>query len=242
MSHPKQGYHLPDGTRVPGVTTITGRFKDSGALLFWAFNQGKAAERGEIRNLYEKRDEAGESGTATHFLVYRHIHGLTPLDLGKLDVLDQGDDGKLDLTDDSRQQIQSGFDAYLAWERMTKLKITHQEMRMVDTTYKFGGCPDALGVIDGAQCLLDWKTSKGVYADFLIQIAAYGHLVANGLLLDQDYEPLNIHVEGYHLCKFSKEFGDFSHHYFQELDVGWEQFMLLRQAYENDKILKRRAS
>jgi hypothetical protein len=241
MSHPKQGYYTPDGYRVPGVTTITGRFKDSGALLHWAFNQGRAAERGEINSLYEKRDEAGDTGTATHFLVFRHLHGLEPLPLEKLDVLDMGEDGKLELTDDYRQSMQSGFDAYLAWERTTKLKIVQQEMRLVSTKYKYGGCPDAIGIMDGVRCLLDWKTSKSVYPDFLIQIAAYGELCENGLLVDRDYAKLGVKVEGYHLCRFSKTFGDFSHHYYPELTVGLEQFLLLRRAYENDKTLKARA-
>ena len=63
MPHPKQGYKTQDGKRAPGVTTIIGRFKDSGGLLWWAFEQGKAAERGEINSLYDKRDEAGDAGT-----------------------------------------------------------------------------------------------------------------------------------------------------------------------------------
>jgi len=63
MARPASGYRLKDGTRVPGVTTIIGRFKDSGGLLYWAFEQGQAAERGEISNLYDKRDEAADAGT-----------------------------------------------------------------------------------------------------------------------------------------------------------------------------------
>ncbi len=61
MPHPKGGYKTQDGKRAPGVTTIIGRFKDSGGLLWWAFEQGKAAERGEINSLYDKRDEAGDA-------------------------------------------------------------------------------------------------------------------------------------------------------------------------------------
>ena len=38
---PKE-YLLPDGTRVSGVTTILGRFKESGGLLQWAFQVGKS--------------------------------------------------------------------------------------------------------------------------------------------------------------------------------------------------------
>ena len=69
MPHPKGGYKTKDGKRVPGVTTIIGRFKDSGALLWWAFAQGKSAERGEISSLYDKRDEAADNGTLAHELV-----------------------------------------------------------------------------------------------------------------------------------------------------------------------------
>ena len=75
MPHPRQGYRDKDGKRVPGVTTIIGRFKDSGGLLWWAFEQGKSAERGEINSLYDKRDEAGESGTIAHALVEMFIRG-----------------------------------------------------------------------------------------------------------------------------------------------------------------------
>ncbi len=74
MPHPSKGYAV-NGVKVPGVTTIIGRFKDSGGLLFWAFEQGKAAERGEISKLYDKRDEAAEAGTLAHSLVEARIHG-----------------------------------------------------------------------------------------------------------------------------------------------------------------------
>jgi hypothetical protein len=162
MAHPKQGYYLKNGKRVIGTTTAIGRFKESGALLWWAFEQGKAAQRGEINHLYDKRDQAAEIGTATHWLVERHINGELQLDLSEHAQLII-DDSIVLLTDEIRQKMQSGFDAYLAWERMTKLQITHQEIQLVCPRYKFGGCPDAIGVIDASPCLLDWKTSKGVY-------------------------------------------------------------------------------
>jgi hypothetical protein len=36
MARPKGGYRNAEGVRVPGVTTIIGRFKDSGGLINWA--------------------------------------------------------------------------------------------------------------------------------------------------------------------------------------------------------------
>ena len=75
MARPKGGYKNKDGKRVPGVTTIINRFKDSGGLMWWAFEQGKAAERGEIGSLYDKRDEAAEAGTIAHNLFEMFING-----------------------------------------------------------------------------------------------------------------------------------------------------------------------
>lgn len=74
MPHPKGGYRV-DGKRVPSVTTILNRFKDSGALMYWAFSQGQAYERGEIDGLYSKRDEAAEAGTIAHALVEEFLKG-----------------------------------------------------------------------------------------------------------------------------------------------------------------------
>jgi hypothetical protein len=74
MPRPKIGYYV-DGKPVPGTTTITGRFKDAGGLLYWAFEQGKAAERKEIEKLYDKRDESGEAGTICHLLIQMYLKG-----------------------------------------------------------------------------------------------------------------------------------------------------------------------
>lgn len=227
MAHPKGGYKLPDGSRVPGVTTVCGAIKDSGPLLWWAFEQGKAAERGEISSLYDKRDEAAEIGTAVHGMVERHING---------------EDITFDVKTDSDRQIALGFEAYLKWESMTNLEITHQEIQLVCPKYRFGGCPDAIGIIEGEPCLIDWKTSKGVYADMLLQLAAYNHLIKHGLMMEHGYKPLGIEVKGFHLCKFSKTTGGFSHHYWPDLSLAWEQFKDALRIYSRSKMLKDMAS
>jgi hypothetical protein len=220
MPHPKSGYHLKDGTRVPGTTTIIGRFKDSSALLYWACEQGKAIERGEIGKLYDRRDAAAEAGTIAHGLVECHINNDDPAAL--LDGV----------SPDVGKKAKQAFESYLMWERTTNLKIVEQEMELVSELYKFGGCPDAIGEIDGKLTLVDWKTSNSVYQDMLIQLAAYKQL------WEENFPDRPLY--GFHLCRFSKEHGDFAHHYYSELDDAWEQFKLFRQAYELDKLLKKR--
>lgn len=219
MPHPKGGYKLSNGQKVPGTTTIIGRFKESGGLLYWACEQGKAIERGEISSLYDKRDEAADAGTLAHALVEAKINGSPLPDMPDNDI------GK---------HAQQGYENYLHWQEDNKIQIIRQEMELVSETYLFGGCPDALGIdTRGNLSILDWKTSNGVYVDYLIQIAAYRQLWEEN---NQD-QPI---TGGFHLLRFSKEHADFAHHYWSELDEAWEQFKLFRKAYDLDKSLKKR--
>ena len=220
MAHPTQGYKNAAGKRVPGVTTIIGRFKESGALLWWAFDQGKAAERGEIGNLYDKRDEAAESGTLAHSMVEAHIRN-EPQPTGE------------GISESTFKEALNAYEAYRQWESMTKLEIVEQEIQMVSEKYQFGGCPDAIGTIDGKLSLVDWKTSKSVYVDFMVQVAAYA-------ILWEENHPDRPITGGYHLCRFSKTGGDFSHHYWADLEDAKRQFLLFREAYSLDKALKKR--
>ena len=162
-----------------------------------------------------------EAGTLAHTMVEAHING-------EDFVRSPNIDGEVFL------QASNAFDAYLNWERMTKLEIVEQEMPLVSEEHQFGGCPDAIGLIDGELCLVDWKTSNSVYADYLIQLAAYKTLYE-----ENRAEKL---TGGFHLCRFAKSHGDFSHHYFPELELAWQQFKLFREAYDIAKELKRRAA
>lgn len=136
----------------------------------------------------------------------------------------------------------NAFEMYLKWEKQTKLKLLskYQEIQLVSPAYLFGGTPDAIGEIDGEILLLDWKSSNGIYSDYMIQLAAYQHLVNDGYQMS-DGNPLPFKVgKGAHLLRFSKNFADFGHHYFGDLDDAWEQFKLFRQAYDLDKKLHER--
>jgi hypothetical protein len=132
------------------------------------------------------------------------------------------------------KQAQQGYENYVQWADNNRIEIVYQEMELVSPLYRFGGCPDAIGRdAQGRLTILDWKTSNGVYQDYLIQIAAY-----NQLWMENNPEfPL---TGGFHLCRFSKEHADFAHHYWSELDDAWEQFLLFRRAYDLDKKLKKR--
>ena len=64
---PTGKYEL-DGKLLPGTTTIIGKFKNSGALIHWAWKQGM-----DGIDYRETRDQAGEQGTSVHYLAESYI-------------------------------------------------------------------------------------------------------------------------------------------------------------------------
>lgn len=223
MPTPKAGYFLKDGTKVPGTTGVIGRFKESGGLLQWAFKQGQSGKR----HLYEEAEKAADIGTAAHAMVEVIIND-PKADVEKIaaDMLPDGD---------MRTKALSSFHAYQAWARNFKVKVVEQEIQLVSEKYKFGGTPDAIGLINNQLVLIDYKTSNSVYADYLFQLAAYA-------ILWNENRPETPLTGGFHLCRFSKENGDFSHHYFPSLEDETRGFILMRDLYDICASAKKRAA
>jgi PD-(D/E)XK nuclease superfamily len=216
-------YNTASGEKVPSVTTIIGRFKDSGGLIYWAFKEGcaqgieKAKTPAMNFDLY--REKAAEAGTMAHDLVEAHIKGL---DLPKLEG-----------SDDTIAKANRAFDAFLKWQGMTKIEVRHTEVPLVSERYKFGGRIDAVGVIGDELVLLDWKTSNSVYADYTVQLAAYQ------LLWEENYPDYPL-VGGAHLLRFAKEEGDFAHHHFPRLEKEAVTFLKMRELYDLVKAVEKR--
>ncbi len=212
-------YKLEDGTRVPGVTTITGRFKDSGGLIHWAWTQG-------INGIDYKRtrDEAADTGTIAHAWIDDYIHGRekTAFPLA---------------SDEQLEQAVSAETAFLDWATQVSLEVLETETPIISEVHRFGGTFDALGKVAGRVVLLDWKSSNGVYADYIVQVAAYRQLL-------RERGGLGSEVDGAQLLRVGKEFGDFHAHSYPAavLDAGWETFQLYRRAYDLDAKLKKAAA
>lgn len=213
MATPKKGYFTQDGTKVPSVTTILGRFKESGGLIAWAWKLGT-----EGKDYRSVRDQAADAGTLAHEMIDAYIHQQPMTVDGDGEVV---------------RQARNAFQAYCNWETSSGIKIEWTERQLISEKHKFGGTPDAFGIIDNKPILLDWKTSNSVYSDYLIQLAAYA------LLIKENY---GVDVQGHYLCRFSKENGDFSVHHYPDLSEATKMFLLLREAYDLDKIIRKRAA
>jgi len=219
MPTPRAGYFANDGSKLPSVTQVLGRWKDSGGLLQWAFKQGQSG----ARSLYEERDKAADIGTLAHAMVENRLTGKSP------------GEALRDAPDEFKPKAWQAYNSFETWMDNQRAIIISAETPLVSEAHRYGGTPDyVMRMPDGRLALGDVKTSTAIYRDHLMQVAAYG-------ILWNETQPEPI-TAGFHITRFAKEYPDFEHRYFAELTEAGELFLLLRKAYDIDLALKKRAA
>lgn len=250
MPTQRGGYFTQDGKRIPSVTTILSRYKESGALIHWAAGQSAKYIKEQAANLplipYQQYNLGHIKHAIDRFEVlklcdaaktaYRTVRD-DAAEAGTLahDAVEhwiKGDPVAFDESESGRK-AKVAFDAFMEWSSQTQLKVTHTEVALISEKHKFGGTLDAM-MIRKHRSLGDWKTSNSVYGDYLCQIAAYS------ILWDENF-PDDPVTGGYHLLRFDKTYGDFHAHYWAELETAKRAFLLMRELYELDTELKQRA-
>ena len=213
MAHPIKGYHTADGKRVPSVTTIISKFKESGGLIHWAWDLG-------IQGIdYRKvRDEAANAGTLAHNMVEAMITGGDPM-------ASTGPEEQL-------TKARNAFRLYEEWAKQSNLRVIETEVQLVSERYRFGGCLDAMFVNERLS-LGDWKTSNSVYSDYLYQLAGYA-------ILWEENRPDQPIDGGYHLMRFAKDDPDFAHYHWGDLEEAKEGFLIMRRLYDIKAALDKR--
>lgn len=227
---PTQPYFNAKGTRLPGVTTVLsvnlGWNKD--ALKFWANREGLAGR--EIRRDWggSTMTRAADIGTTVHTMIEAHLLGQCPK-LVAADLL------TLLSCDEDREKAKRGFGNFMRWHRGTTIRVVATEVFGVDEAYQTGFCLDALALEDGEDgtpelTLLDWKSSKGTYADHVIQVAAYMHFIEEKLRL----WGIPVRLTGAHIIRVGKDTGTFKHVFWDRatLEPAWKAFTWLRALHE----------
>lgn len=227
------GYRTRDGKRVPSVTTICNRFKESGGLIHWAWalsyeplmqarsllRNGANGSTGAFLAIPDEtfdyraaRDRAADAGTIAHEMVDSFVKGreFDPM------VYDPA------LVELARP----AFEAFREWAASSSFKAVETEVSLVSEIHRYGGTRDAI-LVNGKRAMGDWKTSNAIYPEYLLQLAAYAIL---------DEEAGNAIDGGFHLLKFSKQEKPddpvrFAHFYWDQLDLAKRGFLLLREAY-----------
>ena len=202
-------YKLANGQRVPSTTTVLNVLAKP-ALIQWAWQCGI-----DGKDWKAVRDSAGDIGTLVHYLIMCHLTKQEP---------DTSEYSAQDI-----DQAESCLIRFWDWEKGHNLKGTLIETPLVSEIFQFGGTPDWYGLLDDIPTLLDFKTSKGIYAEFFYQLAGY-----RTLLEEKGYE-----VQQARILRIGKEDNDgFEERTINNLDVQWQVFQHCLAIYQLQKEMK----
>ena len=117
---------------------------------------------------------------------------------------------------------------------MNNFEIVWTEKKMGSKKLKVGGCTDLLVKKNGEHILVDFKTSKAIYSDMIIQLSAYAQLI-------KDSE--DIEIDKAIIVRFPKDEEinkpEITTFYKEELALGLKQFKLFKEAFDLDKDLNK---
>jgi len=101
-----------------------------------------------------KRDVAADLGTRVHLLAEKIIAG-----------------EPVELSEDEQPYVRQ----FMSFLDDVQPEFIHSERQIANLTVGYAGTLDAIVRVDGYTALWDFKTSKGCYPEYGLQLAAYGH-------------------------------------------------------------------
>lgn len=171
--YPVSHRYYVNGKIVPGVTTIIGIKDKSTPLVIWATelyrdflieNLDHLTEEHIYKgcSLHEERKQAAaDIGTKIHDWAEKYI---------KHKLKEKGAEAP-EMPEE--QAVQVGVNAFLDWEKAHKVKFISSERVVYSKKYGFIGKMDIEAIVDSKLCLIDLKSSNGLYNSVRMQTAAY---------------------------------------------------------------------
>ena len=197
-------YINEEGNRVPSVTTIiNGQLGwNKQALLGWTKRMMLGGQDSD-----KVLDEAAQIGTLLHLLIEGHQQGF--------------DIDTKDYSYNQEKAAMKAFAGYLQWYEKVKFKPLRNELVLVNEEMQVGGTIDCVARMGDDLVIVDWKTSKYLYAENKLQLAAYTYM------FEQAQPKANV---AYGLImRFGKDDGKFHQHIIKrdKLETGIEIFKAL---------------
>ncbi len=196
-------YRNKNNVIVPGVTTVIGLLAKP-ALINWAWRLGMAGE-----DMNKVRDLAANIGTCAHYLVECYLTGEEP--------------ETQHFTAFTLEQAVKLAASFKEWHGLQDVETLAVEEKVVSENWQFGGMIDWVAKLNGVVTLLDIKTSRGIYDEYRIQLAAYREAW-------NELHP-KTPVEKVVVIHLDKETFDLAIHPFSDLETEFEIFKHLRAIY-----------
>ena len=211
-----------NGESVISVTGCTSVIDKSAPLIYWAVGLAKDFLLGNIKKLISdnkgddilqlieesakqhriRKEQAATAGTAVHLWVEQFIKAKTKKDIPELP---------------KDPKVYNGVSAVLKWVDEHNVKFLSSEKHIYSKKYKYAGIMDAEAVIGGKTCVIDFKTSKAIYPEMRLQVAAYQAA--------SEEESGKEYSGDKWIVKFGKEDGEFEAHQFGEQEEDFKAFV-----------------
>ena len=223
-----------DGEYVPSVTTILNTISKP-ALLPWAVKMGAdwfsdnceaftqatlsvdEVVKG-IKGAYKKKSrDAMNVGN----IVHQWCEDAIQWKMGVGEIPDMPED----------TQAVTAINAFRNWIGTREIKWIAAEQKLYNRKYKYAGTVDAVAEIDGAFCVIDFKTSAAVYDEYYLQCAAYAEAI-------QDM--YGREVDSAWVLRFDKRTGKFEAKDSEEHDENFSGFYGAMLLYSRLTALKNR--
>lgn len=217
MPHPKNGYFLRDGTRVPGTTDCTSYIRSPESidkLLGWAHRQGR-----DGKDYRRTRDEAADVGL--------WIHEGIEFDLDGIEWPGQPKANAEELA-----AVKNGIDGWKQWRAKAGVRLISKEQSLVSEVHRYGGTFDLVAECYGEPCIADYKPPKRVYESYVAQLAAYDELW---------FEKTGQRLAGAYVVRLSRDQAKAQETFFTraDLDKGFRAFLDAKALKESLGVLSK---
>lgn len=191
------------GVPVPRVSNILDFCQDQSGIISWAASCG-------FKKYTHIKESALTVGTMVHDAIEKYL--TRQIDLGELYSV--FGDNKLS------EQATTAFKNFISWQRSLEFAGFYIEhvyaIEEVMTCPYFGGTCDAIVRINGADYVIDFKTSNHINANYLVQLAVYYWLINNG------YCKVIDHVDGIGVIRVDKFEKNCYEDYFLNAHIPWQ--------------------
>lgn len=218
----KRHSFLVNGERIISVTRATSVVDKSRPLIYWAVGLTKDFLMQNLATLIDdnkgdkiasiieeaskqhsiKKQQAANTGTQVHDWVEQFIKAKTKKDWPKI-------------PDDP--QVYNGVSAFLKWVDEHNVEFKSSEKHIYSKKYKYAGIMDAEAIINNKLCVIDFKTSKGIYPEMRFQVAGYQAA--------SEEERGKKYSGNKWLARFDKETGEFEAHEFNDQEKDFKAFL-----------------
>lgn len=179
--------------KVSGATGYTGIIAKP-ALQYWAAKEtakywaenvepGVAYDEVEIAEMvsaskkarFKTSGKALNIGSITHDWMEDYINRVIDHGAEKVEVLDPKEKAKPhQIALPMNEQVRDAVTEFLAWEAShDSIEWIAAERKVYSVKYNHSGTLDGEAIIDGKRAIVDFKTSKRLYPEYLIQAACY---------------------------------------------------------------------